>query len=241
MLEITAIAALSDNYVYLLRDVESGVTAVVDPTEAAPVARELERQGLGLDLILNTHHHADHVGGNAELKRRYGAEVVGPAGDRGRIASMDRGLEDGDVVRVGTAAARVLLVPGHTTAHVAFWFERDAALFCGDTLFSLGCGRLFEGSPEDMWASLSRLAALPGSTRVFCAHEYTEANGRFALTVEPGNEDLLARMREVRGLRARGLSTLPSTVELEKRTNPFLRAGSAKRFAELRTAKDSFR
>ena len=241
MLEITAISVWTDNYVYLLRDAETGKTAVVDPTEAAPVVTELERQGLRLDRIVNTHHHVDHIGGNADLKSRYGCDVAGPASDQNRILTMDHGLQDGDVLRVGSSEAQVLFIPGHTTGHIALWFEADAALFCGDTLFSLGCGRLFEGTAEQMWASLSRLAALPPETRVYCAHEYTEANGRFALTVEPGNADLQTRMGEVRELRAKGRSTLPSTVGLEKRTNPFLRAGSARRFAELRQAKDAFR
>lgn len=241
MLEITAISAWSDNYVYLLRDAETGKTAVIDPTEAAPVVAALERQGLTLDRIVNTHHHADHIGGNADLKSRYGCDVVGPARDRNRIRTMDHGLQDGDVLRVGSSEAQVLFIPGHTTGHIALWFEADAALFCGDTLFSLGCGRLFEGTAEQMWASLSRLAALPPETRVYCAHEYTEANGRFALTVDAGNPDLQARMREVRELRAQGRATVPSTLGLEARTNPFLRAGSARRFAELRQAKDEFR
>lgn len=240
-LEITLIPALTDNYVYLLRDVATGKTAVVDPTEAQVVERELGRQSLGLDFIINTHHHWDHVGGNAELKKRYDCKVLGPAADKERIATMDWGLGDGDRFQLGSRPCEVLFLPGHTAGHIALWFEEDQALFCGDTLFSLGCGRLFEGSPEQMWASLSRLAALPAETKIYCAHEYTEANGRFALTVDPENRALQDRMAEVRRLRATGASTLPSTIGQEKATNPFLRAGSAVKFAELRSAKDRFR
>jgi hydroxyacylglutathione hydrolase len=253
-LEIELVPCLRDNYAYLLRDADDGVCAVVDPSEAAPVRAALQRRGWRLTHILNTHHHPDHTGGNTALKEEYGASVVGPGKDRARIPALDEGVVEGSVFLLGSHPARVLEIPAHTRAHIAFVFEDDRAVFTGDTLFAMGCGRLFEGTPETMWRSLSKLMALDDSLRVYCGHEYTLNNGRFALTLEPGNADLQARMREVENRRAEGAPTIPSTIGLEKRTNPFLRphsqeirrtlnmgvAGDVDIFAEMRSRKDVF-
>lgn len=253
-LEIELVPCLSDNYAYLVRDPDEDFCAVVDPSEARPVMAALDARGWRLTHILNTHHHPDHTGGNAALKAEYGAKVIGPDKDRARIPAMDEGVEEGRQFSLGSHSARVLDIPAHTRAHIAFAFEADGAVFTGDTLFAMGCGRLFEGTPEVMWQSLSKLMTLADSTRVYCGHEYTLNNGRFALTLEPENIDLNGRMREVERLRAAGSPTIPSTIGLEKRTNPFLRPHSAEIrrtlnmpdasdvavFAEMRARKDRF-
>jgi hydroxyacylglutathione hydrolase len=249
-LEIEIVACLKDNYAYLVGDPAAGLWAAIDPSEAEPVTAAL--QGRRLTHILNTHHHWDHSGGNVTLKQKYGAEVVGPGKDRARIPAIDTGVDEESGWRFGDRAVRVLEVPAHTSGAVAFVFED--AVFTGDTLFAMGCGRLFEGAPGMMVESLAKLAALPDGTAVYCGHEYTLANARFAMTLEPGNADLARRFREVEALRARGLPTVPSTIGLEKRTNPFLRTASAEIraalgmgtaddvevFAEIRRRKDSF-
>src|SRR5262245_3949859 len=253
-LEIELVPCLKDNYAYLVFDRAEGVCGVVDASEAEPVKRALEARGLKLTHILSTHHHMDHVGGNLALKQAYGVQVVGAAKDAARIPGIDVGLQEGDTFSLGSHVARVLEIPAHTSQHIAFWFEADRAVFTGDTLFAMGCGRLFEGTPEMMWSSLSKLMRLPDDARIYCGHEYTEANGRFALTVEPDNADLKRRMDEVKRTRAEGLPTIPSTMGLEKKTNPFLRAQSPEIrrvlelndasnvdvFAETRRRKDKF-
>ena len=223
-LEVRLIPALSDNYIHLLRDAATGTVGIVDPSEAEPAIEALGALGWRPTYILNTHHHPDHTAGNTELKRLYGATVIGPAADRDRIPDIDRAYRDGETFQFGGQAVQVLDVPGHTRGHIAFWFEESEAVFTGDTLFAMGCGRLFEGTPEQMWRSLSKIAALPGETRVYCGHEYTQGNARFAVTVDPENTVLKARAKEIDALRAKGQPTLPSTIGQERATNPFLRA-----------------
>ena len=253
-LQIQQIAVLQDNYVYLLRDEATSACAAVDPSVAEPVLAALDRLGWTLTHILNTHHHHDHTGGNLELKRATGCTIVGNAHDAARIPGIDVRVADGDVIALGAAQARVLDVSGHTIGHIAYWFEDAGALFCGDTLFSLGCGRLFEGTPSQMWASLSRLRELPPEVRVYCGHEYTESNARFALQIDPDNPSLRRRAEEVKRLRAKGLPTVPSLLGEERAANPFLRADDARlqqaaglagndpvaAFAEIRRRKDAF-
>jgi len=254
MLKIIQIPVLTNNYIYLLHDTASGSTAVVDPALSQPVLDELKHQGWRLNWILNTHHHSDHVGGNLELKAKTDCQVIAANSDKDRIPGFDKGVDDGNVIKIGQYAAKVLATPGHTSGHIVYYFADAAALFCGDTLFSMGCGRLFEGSAEQMWQSLQKLKALPGDTRIYCAHEYTQANGRFALTVEPENQALQQRMIEVNQLRRENRSTVPSILQQELDTNPFLREDSlalqrqinfegempVSVFAEVRRLKDHF-
>jgi len=234
-LKVHIIPVLTDNYCYVI-ECGDHLTAV-DPGESAPVMRWLA--GRDLHTILLTHHHGDHIGGAAELKLQTGARVIGPAADEHRIPGMDVMVADGDIIRAGACEFTVIATPGHTLGHVCYYDAANRLLFSADTLFSLGCGRLFEGTAEQMWASLQKLAALPDDTLVYCGHEYTLANGRFALTVEPDNIDLLDRMAAVNALRGAGRPTVPVRLGLEKKSNPFLRAGSASRFVALRQAKDN--
>lgn len=240
MITTELIPILKDNYCYLLTE-ESGAVALVDPGLAAPVIKALEEKNLRPDYILNTHHHADHTGGNSALKEKYGCKIAGPAPVPGSpaIAELDITLGDGDRFRLGDSKARIIATPGHTADHISFWFPDSAALFCGDVLFSIGCGRLFEGTAAQMWESLSKLAALPDETQIYCGHEYTLANGTFCQTIEPDNKALQERMEQVKTLRAQNLPTIPSTIGQEKQTNAFLRAGSVERFAALRAQKDA--
>ena len=253
-LQIDHLICLRDNFVWLLREPESGAVACVDPSEAAPVKAKLDALGWQLTHILNTHHHPDHTGGNVELKRMTGATIVGPAADKARIPGIDIALAENETYDFGKETARVYDIPGHTRGHIAFWFEKAKAVFTGDTLFAMGCGRLFEGTPAMMWSSLSKLMALPDATRVYCGHEYTLNNGKFALSIEPNNGALKARMKDVEATRAKNAPTMPSTIGLEKATNPFLRPNSAEIrqsldmegasdvevFGEMRKRKDNF-
>ncbi len=240
-MDIVQIPVLSDNYVYLLREPRQGLVAVVDPAEAEPVLAELARRSWRLTYILNTHHHGDHVGGNRRLVKETGCRVVGPRADQDRIPLIDETLGEGDTFAFGATEAKIFDVPGHTRGHIAYWFAAEAALFSGDVLFALGCGRLFEGTPQQMWTSLGKLMALPPATQIYGAHEYTEANLRFALSVDGDNATLRERGAKIQALRARGLPTVPSSIGEELATNPFLRAGNAQHFGELRSLKDGFR
>lgn len=238
-LEIVPVPAFSDNYLWLVHDSDSGETAVVDPGDPAPVLAEAERRGWSIDQVWNTHWHPDHVGGNLAIKEATGARISGPAGEN--IPGRDVDLSEGDTVRLGKHVGRVIEVPGHTLGHIALVFDDDGTAFVGDTLFAMGCGRLFEGTPEQMYTSLGRIAALPDSTRLYPAHEYTLSNARFAAHAEPANADIADRLQAVARLRDANQITLPTTVAEEKRTNPFVRAGDVGTFAERRAAKDSFR
>lgn len=250
-LTVHQFACLSDNYGFLIRDEASGQTACIDTPEAAAVLRELDDLGWELDFILNTHWHPDHAGGNADIKAMTGCTIVGPA-EVTRIAPLDREVGGGDTVQLGETTFQVIESGGHTLGHIAYFDPADRVTFVGDTLFALGCGRLFEGTPEQMWDSLQRLAALPDDTRIYCAHEYTASNARFALSVDDGAA-LKARADEIFAARERGEWTVPTTIALEKATNPFLRAPAlaakvgaagqpdAQAFAAVRAAKDNFR
>ena len=241
MVEIVRIPALSDNYIWLVHEPASGETMVVDPAEAEPVLRELEARGWRLSQIWNTHWHPDHTGGNVALKAATGCFVTGPAAEAGKILTLDRHVGEGDRVRLGAVEAIVMEVPAHTAGHIAYHLPKEATVFVGDTLFAMGCGRLFEGTAEQMHANLQRLATLPPETEVYCAHEYTQSNARFAVTIDPENRALRRRATEVDAARAEGRATVPTTIRLELDTNPFVRASSAAELAEIRRAKDSFR
>lgn len=254
-MEISLIPLLSDNYGYLLHDAASAQTAVVDPSEAAPVLAFARARGLKIDFVLNTHHHPDHSGGNLGIKKETGCKIVGPAPDRERIPGIDIALDEGQTFSLGNEKSDVLFIPGHTKGHIAFHFGGAKAVFCGDTLFSLGCGRMFEGTPAMMWASLEKLRTLPGDTRVYCGHEYTASNARFAVSIDPDNAALRRREAEVTKLRAEGKFTIPSTMAEERAANPFLcaddpalAAAVGKRgaapsevFGEIRRLKDNFK
>lgn len=240
MVEVVRIPALSDNYIWLVHEPRSGETVVVDPAVAEPVLAEAEARGWRIGQIWNTHWHPDHVGGNAAVKQATGCTVVGPAAEADRIPGLDRGVGEGDRVTLGPIGGTVMELPAHTAGHIAYYLSDAGALFSGDVLFAMGCGRLFEGDAGQMHANLQRLAALPEDTRVYCAHEYTLSNARFALSVDPDNPALASRARQVESDRAAGRPTVPTTIGLERDTNPFMRAGSAGEFAERRRAKDSF-
>ncbi len=238
-LEIVRIPVLSDNYVWLVHEPVSGETMVVDPAVAPPVLEKAEELGWKISQIWNTHWHPDHTGGNAEIKQATGCTITGPAAEAGRIPTLDVQVKGGDVVGLGDVTADVLDVPAHTAGHIAFHFAEDKAAFVGDTLFAMGCGRLFEGTAEQMFGNMRALEALGDDTAIYCAHEYTLSNGRFALTVEPDNTALVQRMAEVVALRDRGEPTVPTTIALEKATNPFMRATSVAELAARRAAKDA--
>ncbi len=239
-MSVQAIPMFSDNYAWLLRDGDSGAVGVIDPADAGKVCIAIDAAGGRLDTIFLTHHHADHVAGTDDVRARYGAAVIGAAADAHRLPRLDTAVAGGDVVAFGDTRARVLETPGHTRGHIAFFFPEGDLLFCGDTLFSLGCGRLLEGTAEEMFNSLAKLAALPDDTQVFCGHEYTQSNARFAVTVEPDNVALQARVAEVARLREAGVATVPSVLSEERAANPFLRAPTAARLGDIRAAKDRF-
>lgn len=239
MLEMVAVPAFSDNYLWLVHDEDSGETAVVDPGDAAPVLEEAERRDWTIGQVWNTHWHPDHTGGNLAIKHATGARISGPASEN--IPGRDVALREGNQVRLGNHVGRVIEVPGHTLGHIALIFDDERVAFVGDTLFAMGCGRLFEGTPEQMYRSLRLLADLPTDTRLYCAHEYTLSNARFAADALPTDAAIADRLAEVKRLREEGKMTVPTSVAKERETNPFVRATNVDEFARLRKAKDSFR
>ncbi|MFZ2726192.1 MAG: hydroxyacylglutathione hydrolase [Methylococcaceae bacterium] len=254
MLEIIQLLVLNDNYIHVLHDTISGETAVVDPAVAEPVLQLLKQKNWQLTYLLNTHHHSDHVGGNLELKQKTNCIIIGSEIDKHRIPAINKTVNEGDIITLGNHQATIMAMTGHTIGHIAYYFKENEALFCGDTLFAMGCGRLFEGTAEQLWQSLQKLKTLPLNTRCYCAHEYTQNNGRFALSIESDNEDLKIRITEVNQLRLQGLSTIPTTIAQELKTNPFLRehslslqqhlglegASAVEIFTQLRRLKDHF-
>jgi hydroxyacylglutathione hydrolase len=250
-LRIERIPTFGDNYTYLIICEETGEAAVIDAPEDAPVVRRVEETGAKVTHVLSTHHHPDHSMANPKLAEKYGAPVFGHVSDSGRLPGMTDGLEEGDTVTVGNRTARILFIPAHTTGHIAYVFDDDEAVFCGDTLFAGGCGRLFEGTPEMMYEALQgKLGRLPGGTRVFCGHEYTESNLVFAVHAEPDNGAAKEKLERVRTIRANAAAdwhdatpaemTIPSTIAEEHATNPFMRAKDAADLGRLRAEKDSF-
>jgi len=238
-LEIVAVPAFTDNYIWLVHDADSGETAVVDPGDAAPALAEARRRGWPIGQVWNTHHHWDHSGGNLAMKQATGCTVSGPAAET--IPGRDVALAEGSELRIGEHSGRVIEIPGHTLGHVALVFDTARIAFVGDTLFAMGCGRLFEGTALEMHDSLQRLAALPDDMALYCGHEYTLANARFAAHAEPDNSAIAERLERVAAMRSAGEITLPTTVAEERATNPFVRAKGWEEFARLRAEKDRFR
>jgi hydroxyacylglutathione hydrolase len=253
-LQIELVPMLKDNYAYLIHDRASGATAILDPSEAAPGLAAAKARGWTISHILDTHHHNDHCGGNLGIKQATGATVVGPAYDQDRIPGIDLPVDENSGFDFAGHHAEVLFIPGHTKGHIAFHFPESKAVFCGDTLFSIGCGRMFEGTPDIMWPSLLKLRALPDETRIYCGHEYTEANIRFARSADPDNAALKTKADAVKQLRAAGQPSIPALLGDEKKTNPFLRADAPELmarfggkdqpahaiFGAIRAAKDRF-
>ncbi|MGV3769045.1 MAG: hydroxyacylglutathione hydrolase [Sphingobium phenoxybenzoativorans] len=240
MLEVARIPVLNDNYVWLMHDGASGETVVVDPSVAEPVLAAAAERGWPISQIWNTHWHPDHTGGNAEIKAATGCLITGPGAEAAKIPTLDRLVGEGDYVAIGAHAAKVMAVPAHTAGHIAYHLADDEIIFVGDTLFAMGCGRLFEGTAAQMFSNMARFAALPDDTAVYCAHEYTQSNGRFALVAEPDNDAIRQRMGDVDAARAAGKATVPTSIGLERATNVFMRAGDAETLASLRAAKDAF-
>lgn len=238
-LEIVRVPVLADNYVWLVHAPASGETLAVDPSVAEPVLAAAQARGWRIGQIWNTHWHGDHIGGNAGIVAATGASVTAPAAELGRIPGVDHAVREGDRVRLGEHEAAVMAVPAHTAGHVAYHFARDGVIFVGDTLFAMGCGRLFEGTADQMYANMRRFEALPEETRVYCAHEYTLSNGRYAARAEPDNRAVAARLAQVEAMRTRGEATVPTTIALERATNPFMRAASVADLARRRAEKDA--
>lgn len=238
-LDIVRIPVLSDNYVWLVHEPGSGATMAVDPAVADPVLAAAAEHGWTITDIWNTHWHPDHTGGNAAIKEATGCTITGPAAEFARIPTLDVQVKGGDRVRLGSHSAEVWDVPAHTAGHVAYHFADDRAIFVGDTMFAMGCGRLFEGTAEQMFDNMQRLGTLDDATRVYCAHEYTLSNARFAVTVDPGNDALAARLAAVEAARGAGEATVPTSIGEERATNPFLRAPSAAELGRIRALKDA--
>jgi hydroxyacylglutathione hydrolase len=240
-LTVLTVPMLSDNYAWLLRDDATGALAFIDPADAEAAAAAIEAHGGKLDLILLTHHHDDHIAGAERLRTRYGAKIVGAAADEHRLPRLDLSVTEGDTVDFAGSEAQVIETPGHTVGHISYFFPGGPLLFCGDTMFSLGCGRMFEGTAEQFFASFRKIAKLPPATMIYCGHEYTQSNARFALSVDPDNAALRRKAAEVDAKRARGEQTVPMMLEEELLVNPYLRAPDAGSFGRLRSMKDSFK
>ena len=254
MLEINIIGAFSDNYIYLIRNESKNITSVVDPGESTPVIKFLKSKGWHLDEIVNTHHHHDHIGGNSKLLEIYKSKLIGPIYDKNRVSNIDVLVADNDLINVAGIKTKVIHTPGHTLDHVCFYMADEKCLFSGDTIFYLGCGRVFEGTMKQMWSSLLKLRSLPNDTLVYCGHEYTSSNARFAKHIDPNNQLLEEAIIEIKNKRKRGLPTIPFKLGKEKKINPFLRADDKKliddinlktnnpyeAFCTMRTKKDNF-
>jgi hydroxyacylglutathione hydrolase len=238
--DILCVPVLDDNYVWLMHDAVAGETVVIDPAVAGPVLAAAEARGWTITQIWNTHWHPDHVGGNAEIRAATGCTITGPRAEAEKIDTLDTLVHEGDIAMIGGLRAEVWDVPAHTAGHIAYYLPSAGVIFVGDTLFAMGCGRLFEGTAAQMFANMQRLATLPGETRAYCAHEYTMSNGAFALAMEPDNPDIAARVAQVAAMREHGEPTVPTTIAQERATNPFMRARDAEDLARLRAAKDVF-
>lgn len=237
---IVIFPCLTDNYGFLLHDPESGLTASIDAPDGAEILKQCEVHNINLTHIFNTHHHFDHVGGNQMLKEDHNVTIIGPEADKARIPHIDITVSDGEIFKFGAYDIHVLHTPGHTLGHCIYYIPALESVFVGDTVFALGCGRLFEGTPAQMFDSMAKIAALPDNTEIYCAHEYTLSNGAFAQSVDPENSSLKVYMETAKQLREEGLPTIPTTLAREKAANPFMRAPSAKAFGKLRAAKDRF-
>ena len=253
-MQIIPIPCLADNYAYIINDCSSKTVGVVDPSEAQPIISFLEKENIKLNYILNTHHHFDHVGGNAELKKKYNAKVIGFAGDRHRIPEIDIAIKDNEYWIFGNSSIKILHIPGHTLGHICFFFEKEKIAFTGDTLFSLGCGRIFEGNHKQMLNSLNRIKSLPKETKIYCGHEYTYKNAEFCMKYENNNIHLKKKFEQIKKLRSQNLATIPSVLEDELKSNIFLRCNKKELknklnmknqedlevFRKVRDLKDSF-
>ena len=238
MTEVILVPVLSDNYSYILKS--DNHVAVIDPGEAAPIIKKLEELNLKPDFILNTHHHGDHIDGNAALTSKYGSKLIGPQKETSRIDKIDKGVSENDIFQIGSEEIHVFETPGHTTGHICFWLPHSKILFSGDLLFAMGCGRAFEGTAEDLFHSIAKIKDLPSDTKIYCGHEYTLANAEFSITVDQDNNDLQSRYEEVKAARNKGIPTIPTSMEIERKTNPFLRAETAEELSKIRALKDSF-
>ena len=239
-MEIKIIPCLQDNYSYLIIDNENNTACVIDPSEAEPVIKYLENNKIKLKFILNTHHHYDHVGGNQELKKKYGASVIGYRGDKERIPEIDKLINDQETWIHDNFEAKIIYIPGHTLGHICFYFYKEESVFTGDTLFSLGCGKIFEGTYSQMFDSLMKLKELPQSTKIFCGHEYTKQNSKFCIAHDKNNDNLKAKIRNIELKLKNGLPTIPSTIKDELECNIFLRSNNVESFSKLRDLKDNF-
>jgi len=239
-MKIQIIPCLQDNYSYLIIDEKKNIASVVDPSEADPVIEYLENNKIQLKFILNTHHHYDHVGGNKKLKEKYGASVIGYSGDKERIPEIDILVNDQEIWKHKNFEAKVIHIPGHTLGHICFYFYKEESVFTGDTLFSLGCGRIFEGTYSQMFDSLKKLKALPANTKIFCGHEYTKQNSQFCIAHDEYNENLKIKIKEIYQKLKNKLPTIPSTIKEELECNVFFRSNNVKTFSKLRDLKDNF-